>query len=436
MASGKAKAIACHEGLVPSDVPIVSACGEKRTAKPTPTSRSCVTRSRTGTTMQRVDRRSAEGARERDQHDRAHRDEDVPRLAAQRVHVQRRRQVVRHEERREGDDDQVVEEERPAREEAGEVVEGDPDERRRAARLPDRGRPFGVRKRDEQEEEADEPEHERREAERVQGDDPEREVDRGGDLTVGDRGQRRGVEDTLEPRQLPGHLGRRLTPPQEVEPADAEGDEERPEHEAERPAAAERRHHEQREAEPDEDDREDGDAEPVDPHAALGAAATMTRQGACLSTKSTVPPKIVPWPPRPFLGAPMTMISACRRSASSTIARPAWRARTRRPLTSTPYESPIARASSRRALARSSSPGSRASSGSSSGTSITLTAAIDAPRSAASRHARSTASSDSSASETGTRMLRYSSAIAGPTGSGARTVSTSRAWTNRLRNRA
>src|SRR2546421_12511095 len=98
---------------------------------------------------------------------------------------------------------------------------------------------------------------------------------------------------------------RRLTPPQEVEPAGAEGDEERPEHEAERPAPAERRHDEQGEAEPDEDDREDGDAEPVDPHAALGAAATMTRQGACLSTKSTVPPKIVPWPPRPFLGAPM-----------------------------------------------------------------------------------------------------------------------------------
>src|SRR5439155_17363497 len=107
----------------------------------------------------------------------------------------------------------------------------------------------------------------------------------------------------------------------------AEGDEERAEHEADDSPAAQRRHHEQGEAEPDEDDSEDGDAEPVDPHAALGAAATMTRQGACLSTKSTVPPKIVPRPPRPFLGAPITMISAFRRSASSTIARPALPAR-------------------------------------------------------------------------------------------------------------
>src|ERR671931_2387590 len=155
-----------------------------------------------------------------------------------------------------------------------------------------------------------------------------------------------------------------------------ESDEERADHEADDSAAAERRHDEQREAEPDEDDREDSDAEPVEPHAALGAAATMTRQGACLSTKSTVPPKIVPRPPRPFRGAPMTMISEWRRSASSTIARPAFRARTSRPRTSTPYESPIARASSRRSLARSSSLGSRASSGSSRGTSTTLRAAI------------------------------------------------------------
>ena len=41
-------------------------------------------------------------------------------------------------------------------------------------------------------------EHDRREAERVRGDDPEREVDRRGDLAVGDREERRSVEDALE----------------------------------------------------------------------------------------------------------------------------------------------------------------------------------------------------------------------------------------------
>jgi hypothetical protein len=43
------------------------------------------------------------------------------------------------------------------------------------------------------------------EAERVQCDDPEGEVDRGGDLAVGDRKERRSVEDALQAGQLARH---------------------------------------------------------------------------------------------------------------------------------------------------------------------------------------------------------------------------------------
>ena len=114
-------------------------------------------------------------------------------------HCMRRAEVVRQEERRERDHDQVVEEERPAGQEAGEVVEGATDEGGGAAGLRDRGRALGVRERDDQEERADDREHLGRQAERVQGDDPEREVDRGGDLAVGDREERGRVEDPLEP---------------------------------------------------------------------------------------------------------------------------------------------------------------------------------------------------------------------------------------------
>src|SRR5207248_647469 len=64
------------------------------------------------------------------------------------------------------------------------------------------------------------------------------------------------------------------------------------------------------------------------------------------------------------------------------------------------------------------------------GTTSTRTAAIVAPRSAASRQATSTASSDSWPSTTGTRIERYSRAIDSPNWSGARivTVSGSRRW--------
>ena len=52
---------------------------------------------------------------------------------------------------------------------------------------------------------ADDEQDDRREAERVRGEDAEREVDRRGDLAVGDGEERARVELALEPGQLPGH---------------------------------------------------------------------------------------------------------------------------------------------------------------------------------------------------------------------------------------
>ena len=88
------------------------------------------------------------------------------------------------------------------------------------------------------------------------------------------------------------------------------------------------------------------------------------------------------------------MISECRRIASSTIARPMLRVREIRPMTRTPYESPIARASSSCSFASRTSSGRSVSSGMSRGTSIAVNATIDARRSAASRQAKSIASSE------------------------------------------
>ena len=140
-----------------------------------------------------------------DREDDADGDDDVPRRLAKAVDPERRPEVVRQEQRRERDHDQVVEEERPAGEEAEDVVVRAADEGRRAAGLGQRRRALGVGERDDQEEDPRAEEHDRREAERVRGDDPEREVDRRCDLAVGDREERGGVEDALEAAELAGH---------------------------------------------------------------------------------------------------------------------------------------------------------------------------------------------------------------------------------------
>ena len=152
-----------------------------------------------------VERRPPDQPHERHDQDDGHRDHDVPRVPAERRNAQRAGQVVREKERRERDHDQVVEEERPAGEEAREVVQRAPDEGRRAARLRQGGGALGVGERDDQEEDADRQQHERREPERTRGDDAEREVDRRGDLAVGDGEERTGVELAAQAGKLAGH---------------------------------------------------------------------------------------------------------------------------------------------------------------------------------------------------------------------------------------
>ena len=178
IASGRAKTSSCHVGELPSETSCVSAPGDQSSARPSTTSSSCVNEvDRGDADAGRVHPLPAREPRDADERHDAERDDLVPRARLERFDADRAAEVVRQEQRRERGHDQVVEEERPARDEPGEVVERAADERRGAARLPQLRRAFGVRQRDDEEEQAGEEEDERRQAERVAGDDPEREVD-------------------------------------------------------------------------------------------------------------------------------------------------------------------------------------------------------------------------------------------------------------------
>ena len=152
-----------------------------------------------------VEARPADQPQERDRQDHEDGGDDVPRVLRDPDPPDRVAEVVRDEERGERDHDRVVEEQHPARQEAGRVVEGAAGEHRRAAGLGQRGRALGVRERDEEEEQADGEQHPRRQPERVERDDPEREVDRGADLAVGDRGERLARQAADEPWQAARH---------------------------------------------------------------------------------------------------------------------------------------------------------------------------------------------------------------------------------------
>ena len=113
--------------------------------------------------------------------------EDVVGVVLERAEARERAQVVRHEERRDRDREDVVEAQRPAGEERDDVVEGVARERGGAARFGEHRGALGVRFRGQREQPAGEQEDERREPERVRGDEPERVVDRGADVAVGRR---------------------------------------------------------------------------------------------------------------------------------------------------------------------------------------------------------------------------------------------------------
>ena len=153
----------------------------------------------------RVNPSPAGQARGADGEDDADADDRVPRPRVEGGDPDRVAEVMRQEERRESGHDQVVEEQRPAGDEAGQVVERSPDERRRAARLAQLGRALGVRQRHDEEEQPRREQHVRREPERPPGDDPEREVDRARDLAVRDAEEVVCAQPSLELRQLTRH---------------------------------------------------------------------------------------------------------------------------------------------------------------------------------------------------------------------------------------
>ena len=100
----------------------------------------------------------------------------------------------------------------------------------------------------------------------------------------------------------------RLTPSaEEVEAADAEGEEQHSHQVAEAGPAVYSGDDDQRDPDPHEEEREEHHQGAVRLQAALLPATTITLLGACFRTKSTVSLKT----PRPLAarGAPMTMIS-------------------------------------------------------------------------------------------------------------------------------
>ena len=109
----------------------------------------------------------------------------VPEVAPEGGHVVRRR------ERGDRDQDDVVEQDRPAGDEADELVEAVAGKDRRARPLGMQRGALDVGHRRQGEEQPRDEEDQRRQAERVVGDDAEREVDRAGDRRVDDRKQRR-----------------------------------------------------------------------------------------------------------------------------------------------------------------------------------------------------------------------------------------------------
>ena len=131
---------------------------------------------------------------EENDHERA--SDDVPRVLAQGAPEDR--EVVRDEERRDGDRDDVVEHLRPGRAERNELVECVAGEARGAAGLGIANGALRIRRGSSGEDEPADEKDERRQSERDSGDQPERVVDRGADVAVSSREERRSPEHAFE----------------------------------------------------------------------------------------------------------------------------------------------------------------------------------------------------------------------------------------------
>ena len=175
-------------GAVPRWTWSTSSEGSSTSTTPRTTSSTCVQRSATARKRLSL----ADSPRPRmfsagEQRDRDQPADDVAGVVGQRR--EERAEVVRHEERRDRDRDDVVEAQRPAGEERDDLVERVARERGGAAGLGEHRGALGVGLGGQHEQPAREHEHERRQPERVRGDQPERVVDRGADVAVGGREQ-------------------------------------------------------------------------------------------------------------------------------------------------------------------------------------------------------------------------------------------------------
>ena len=145
------------------------------------------------------------------EHDDRHRDRELGPAVPERA-PERAAEVVRRGEPAHGEQEHVVEQDRPAGDEAPQLVERVAREHGGAAAVLVQRGALDVGHRGQGEEHAAEQEHERREPQRVVGDDAEREVDRAGHRRVDDREQRRRAQRAAERR----HAGALLAHPGEV----------------------------------------------------------------------------------------------------------------------------------------------------------------------------------------------------------------------------
>ena len=121
-----------------------------------------------------------------------------------------RAQVMRHEERGDRDRDDVVQAQRPAREERDHLVERVARERGGAAGFGIHRRTLGIRLGRQHEQATREHEHQRREAQRVEGDQAERVIDGRADVAVGGGEQARHAH--RPPQPVLGETRHRYTP--------------------------------------------------------------------------------------------------------------------------------------------------------------------------------------------------------------------------------
>ena len=189
--SGNAKIMSSSDGAPAIEDGSVSTSGWKSSASPKRDDQQLqdqVAQHEDGRALEVPRARPADRHQRDVEHDRA-RDQELAQPVAEAAPEDA--EVVRRGERAQRDEDQVVEADRPAGDEADELVERVAGDHRRAAALLVQRRALDVGRHDHREQHAAGQEDGPREPERALGDQPGREVDRGGDEALDDPEQRR-----------------------------------------------------------------------------------------------------------------------------------------------------------------------------------------------------------------------------------------------------